>query len=312
MRKKEKIMVIGAGLLDVLACPVDKEVFEKTSVPVNNISLSTGGDALNEATVLARLGKTPMLVSLIGKDDAGEAVLSHCRKEGISAEYVRSEEGLETSVNIVMVEPDGNRSFFTNPRSSLRRLSLEHIPEYFPENVGIMCLASIFVSPCLGPKELEIIFQRAKAQGLIVCADMTKCKNGETVEDIREALGYIDYLFANEEEAALVTGKKTPSEMAECFRQCGTGHVIIKLGKRGCFICGEDIKEQIPAACAEKCIDTTGAGDSFAGGFLCALSEGKSFRECAVFAGACGAAAVEAVGATQGIKNRAQIEEKLS
>lgn len=309
--KKEKIMIIGAGLLDVLVCPVDKEVFEKTSVPVENIRLSTGGDALNEATVLARLGKTPMLVSVVGKDDAGNAVLSHCRKEGISAEYVCSVEDMETSVNIVMIQPDGSRSFFTNPSSSLRRLSLEHIPERFPEDVGIMCLASIFVSPCLGAEQLEIIFKRAKKQGLIVCADMTKCKNHETVEDIGGALSYVDYLFANEEEAALVTGKKEPADMAESFLKCGVGHVIIKMGGRGCFILSEDICEQIPAVPETKCVDTTGAGDSFAGGFLCALSEGKSFRECAIFAGACGSAAVEAVGATSGIVSRAQIEERV-
>lgn len=309
--KKEKIMIIGAGLLDVLACPVDKEVFEKTSVSVENIRLSTGGDALNEATVLARLGKSPMLVSVVGKDDAGNAVLSHCRKEGISAEYVCSVEDVETSVNIVMIQPDGSRSFFTNPLSSLRRLSPEHIPERFPEDVGIMCLASIFVSPCLGAEQLEIIFKRAKKQGVIVCADMTKCKNKETVKDICGALSYVDYLFANEEEAALVTGKEDAADMAESFLKCGVRHVIIKLGGRGCYILSKDIREHIPAVPETRCVDTTGAGDSFAGGFLCALSEGKDFRECAVFAGACGSAAVEAVGATAGIVSREQIEERV-
>ena len=74
-----------------------------------------------------------------------------------------------------MIQPDGSRSFFTNPSSSLRRLSLEHIPERFPEDVGIMCLASIFVSPCLGAEQLEIIFKRAKKQGLIVCAGYWRC-----------------------------------------------------------------------------------------------------------------------------------------
>ena len=101
------------------------------------------------------------------------------------------------------------------------------------------------------------------------------------------------------------------ADMAESFLKCGVRHVIIKLGGRGCYILSKDIREHIPAVPETRCVDTTGAGDSFAGGFLCALSEGKDFRECAVFAGACGSAAVESVGATAGIVSRAQIEERV-
>lgn len=311
---KKKIMIAGAGILDVLVRPVERDVFEKGSVPVETIQISTGGDALNEATVLARLLEEENqveLVTVLGKDRAGGTILDHCRKEGIGTELVIEEASLETGVNIVMVEKNGSRSFFTNPRSSLRKLALTHFPERFPEETGIFCLASIFVSPKLGGSELAEIFERAKMQGSCVCADMTKCKNGETVEDIREALACLDYLFVNEEEAAMVTGKKQPDDMAEEFLSCGVKTVLIKCGARGCYVKGEEAEGQFPAVPGTRCLDTTGAGDSFAAGFLCALSEGRSLKECIRWANTCGALATEKTGACEGIQNRRQVLERM-
>ena len=328
----KKLIVAGAGILDVLVCPVDRDVFEKGSSPVDTIKISTGGDALNEATVLARIaqerGKITLL-SVLGRDRAGEMILEHCQKEGISTEFVTVEKNLETGVNVVMVEKDGSRSFFTNPQSSLRKLSLEHFPEDFSmipgnteeickeetrsadEKAGVFCLASMFVSSELGNREMAEIFARAKKADLYVCADMTKCKRQETAEDIREALGYLDYLFANEEEAALVTGETEPEKMADRLLDCGVKNAVIKCGARGCYVKNKELSRQFPAAVDAKCIDTTGAGDSFAAGFLWALSEGMALEKCVAWANTCGAMATEAVGACGGIADRAAVLARM-
>lgn len=347
-RKKDRIIVIGAGIVDVLVNPVDVSVFEKGSVPVEHIKISTGGDALNEAVILARLQRNLSKVSLVtvlGNDDAGRSVLNRCEQEGIDTSFVVIDEKQETAVNVVMIQPDGSRSFFTNPKSSLRKLSLEHIPEKFPEDAGILCLASIFVSPLLGNEELAEIFQRAKSQNMLICADMTKCKNQEKVFDMKEAFSYIDYLFANEEEAAMVTGKTSREEMANEFLKYGVKNVMIKCGGEGCYVksqmgelenestCSETsqiesicsgvkkqeqqlqvaqgVQELFPAVPDVSCVDTTGAGDTFAAGFICALSEGKSLEECVKWGNACGSLTVEKVGACEGIQNRKQVLERL-
>lgn len=311
---KRKIIIAGAGILDVLVCPVDKSVFEKGSVPVESIQISTGGDALNEATVLARILEEPgsvSLLTLLGEDRAGQIIWEHCKREGIGTDFVLRESDAETGVNVVMIQNDGSRSFFTNPRSSLRKLAPSHFPEEFSNDGGIFCLASIFVSPMLGAKELAEIFKRAKDQGMCVCADMTKCKNGETAEDIKEALAYLDYLFVNEEEAARVTGEKIPEEMADRFIQYGVGTVLIKCGERGCYVKGRKLAGQFPALPGTRCLDTTGAGDSFAAGFLCGLSEGRPLAECIRWANTCGALATEKLGACEGIQSRAEVEERM-
>ena len=77
------IMVIGAAILDVLARPVSMQVFEKGSHPVEELRLEVGGDAANEALVLAGLGKNVWLQTVLGNDMAGRMVLESLRESGI-------------------------------------------------------------------------------------------------------------------------------------------------------------------------------------------------------------------------------------
>ena len=263
--------------------------------------MSTGADALNEATVLARLGKTVLLDTVIGNDHAGQYLLEHCNREGILLSPDCLRDGMTTGVNVVLVQPDGRRSFLTNERGSLRQLCPNDIHLPFPASAKIVCFASIFVFPQIRAKELRHIFACAKHQGKIVCADMTKCKNHETAEDMAEAFSYVDYLLPNEEEALLLTGKSTVTEAAKALLRTGVKNVIIKCGAKGCLVANHCETYLLPASAGVTCIDTTGAGDSFAAGFLFALSEGRTLRECAQYANECGAKAVGVIGASDWI-----------
>ncbi len=307
-----EIVIAGAGILDVLVYPVDKSVFETGSRPVKSIRVSTGGDALNEATVLARLGEKPELITLLGEDDAAELIRQHCLKEGISLNLTKSAKGIETGINLVMVQKDGSRSFFTNPESTLRRLSLEHMPEKFPEDARIFCLASMFVSELLGNSQMEMLFKSAENQGLIVCADMTKCKNHETAKEMSSCLSRVDYLFANEEEARMLSEKDKPRDMAETLLAAGAKTVVIKCGSRGCLVKKKNYFCEFPAVPDTACVDTTGAGDAFVAGFLFALSRKWDLSKCARFANACGSLAVESVGSSGSLKSLSQAEERMN
>lgn len=294
-----EILIIGAAIVDVLARPVGADVFKTGSKPADEIRMSTGGDALNEATVLARLGKRVRLATVIGKDMAGRMLAEHCAAEGIVLEDGCFHDDIATGINIVLVEDDGERSFLTNPHGSLRKLSLSHIKMPFSPCTKILCFASIFVSPEIDTAALVRIFKTAGEQGITVCADMTTCKNGETAEDMAPALAYVDYLFANAKEASLITGREAQEESATCLVQAGAANVIIKCGAAGCVVHSRTECFAVPAEPGVECVDTTGAGDSFAAGFLNALSEGRSLKECAVYANKCGALAVSSVGAAE-------------
>ena len=294
-----EIILIGAAIVDVLVRPADAEVFRTGSYPAEEICMSVGADALNEATILARRGRKIELQTVIGADTAGKLIRQHCRDNGIwvDASCIRKEQ--TTGINVVLVGEDGSRSFLTNPHGTLRSLALPDIRMPFAKSAEIVCFASIFVFPKLGAAEMAQIFAQVKAQGKVLCADMTKRKNRETAEDMAEALAYIDYLLPNDEEALLLTGEDSVEGAAERLKATGVGNVIIKCGKRGCYCRTETERFWVPAEEGVRCIDTTGAGDSFAAGFLDALADGRTLRECAAQGNRWGAQAVQHMGATE-------------
>lgn len=293
-----KIVVIGAAVVDIVAVPVDESVFETGSYPAEEIRMNLGGDALNEATVLAALGERVRLELVLGADMEGRLICGHCQKHGIELSETAVREELHTAVNVVLVRENGERSFLTSKTGSLRKLSLSDIQMPFPKDTKILCFASIFVFPLLKNAELVQIFRAAKAQGMIICADMTKRKNGERVEDVADALAFVDYLMPNEEEAFLLTGACETEEAARMLFETGVKNVILKCGARGCYLYNESIQAHVPAVAEVTCIDTTGAGDSFAAGFVHGISKGWDIVKCAKFANSCGAKAVGKIGAT--------------
>ena len=210
----KQVQIIGAAIVDVLVTPADERVFETGSSPANQILMSYGGDALNEATVLHALGGKVRLRTVLGDDDAGRAVLRRMEQVGLDTAQTAIRDNFHTSVNVVLVKPDGQRCFLTDPGASQRKLRLEDIPLPFPADTEILCFASMFVFPQMGAAEMEAVFRAAKEQGITVCADMTKRKKGETTADVACALRHLDYLFPNDAEAMLLTGKASVEEAA--------------------------------------------------------------------------------------------------
>lgn len=299
LETKPEIVVIGAAVIDTLVRPAEPDVFETGSFSAENISMSPGADALNEATILAKLGKKVRLETVIGDDEAGRYLLEHCERCGIDVPEDAVREEYVTGINVVLVRADGARSFLTNANGTLRKLLLSDIHIPFPDSAKIISFASIFVFPHIGPEELRILFSQAKSQGKIVCADMTKRKNGETTAELRPALPYVDYLLPNDEEALLLTGRKTVEDAAAELERAGAAHVVIKAGSRGCYVKDGTHNIWLPAEKGVECLDTTGAGDSFAAGFIYALSEGRDILACAEYANNCGAKAIQVIGAVK-------------
>lgn len=307
------VTIIGAAILDVLAGPVNEDIFVTGSQPMKSIRLSFGGDALNEAVALAKLGMSVELISKMGSDETGDRVLAYLKQNDVSVEHVLREESLDTGVNIVLIDKDGERHFLTNPEGSLRKLAVEDIMPHLSESADIVSFASMFVSPLLGVEEMEKLFVQIKSKpGRILVADMTKAKNGETLEDIKRLFPYIDYLQANEEEIALLTGIRDTKENAELLIKAGAKCAIIKRGSKGCLIRTGDACVEIPAYSVEQVVDTTGAGDCFAAGFLWGLARGLSLEECGRLACVTASFAVEYMGATEGIYSATDVEKRMS
>lgn len=305
------ITIIGAAVLDVLAQPVSKNQLLGRSCPADRVTLTPGGDACNEAVTLARLGKRVNLITKTGNDLSGQILLNYLRENGVSTEDTVIEAGLDTGINIVLVDEEAERSFITSRKGSLRRLSLPDINIKAFGKAPILCFASIFVSPCFTVLDMASLFRSAKEQGCVLCADMTRCKNNERLPDIREAIQYLDYLFPNYEEAKAVSGLADPDEIADAFLACGVSCMVIKMGSRGCFIRSKSERLSVPAYPHTNCVDTTGAGDNFAAGFLYALSEQMDLADCGCFANMTASLAVESLGACTGVRSLSQVMKRF-
>ena len=292
---QKNITIIGPCVVDVLAGPVDETVFQNGSMPVTMSKLSFGGDALNESVVLSRMGLNVELVTKVGGDEAGARILDYIRDNQLSTDAVKVEEHLTTGINIVLIDKNGERFFLTNPEGSLRKMKEEDILPHLDEAADIVSFASIFVSPLLNIDVMERIFRKIKSKpGRILTADVTKAKNGETLEDLKKILCYVDYIFPNKDEIAMLTGEKNPYVNAKLLVDAGVSCAVIKNSSKGCIICTQN--ELI-----EHVADTTGAGDCFASGFLWGLANGLSLVDCGRFACASASCAIEVVGATEGI-----------
>lgn len=312
MQRKDSLMVIGAAIGDVTVMPAPKNLPSAGSTPMERIRLSTGGDALNEATVAARLGCKTTLVTLLGRDDMAAIIRSHCDREGVRLLGPEAPE-MDTGLNVVLVDETGERRFLTNANSTLRRLSLAHIlPVLETEEYAAaraVCLASLFVSPALTLTDTEALFRRVKADGKLLCADTTRPKHGETAADAAGALKHLDWFFPNLEEALRLTKADSPRAAAETLLSAGVRHVALKLGGEGCLLAsretdfGEDSPSSthfrvVPAVPGVHCVDATGAGDTFAASFQCALLAGEPPVRCAAYANAVASLCVEQPGAT--------------
>ncbi len=312
MKNNIDFIIIGASILDVLAQPVTTDVFETGSVSAKHVVMHTGGDALNEATILAALGSSVRLISKTGADYAGNYIQKHCQQARIDTTFLQSQESLETGVNLVLVDASGERHFVTSQNGSLRKLTPADIPDTAFSGGKYLCFASIFVFPAFDDAALARLFSKAKANGLILCADMTKRKHGENLNDMKNCLSLLDYIFPNYEEASLLTGLTDWDEIADAFLECGTGCIILKSGARGCFIKTKTERYWIPAYPHAHCLDTTGAGDTFTACFLYSLNQGMPLPECGKFANAGASICIEQMGATGKIKNKEQVIERYS
>lgn len=311
MDKQLDVICLGAAIVDIPLQPVSKNIFEVESYPVENIAMTVGGDAMNEATIISRLGYKTGIISRVGKDPAGQFILESCKRDCIDIDGIKIKENTVTSINIGLVTSDGERTFVTNRNGSLWKTCLSDVDFEKMKQAKILSLASIFNNPLLDGKSLVKIFKEAQRDGMIICADMIKARLGETLEDIKDALGYVDYFFPNYDEACLLTQKKELDDIADVLLECGVKNVIIKIGKKGCFIKSKIERMIVPAVKDIKAIDTIGAGDNFVSGFIAGILEGKSLRGCGIYGNVTAAVSVQYVGATTGVLHVSRVNEML-
>ena len=98
------VTVIGPAIIDILAGPVNNNIFTLESLPMGTIRMSFGGDALNQAVILSKVGKKVQQITKVGDDEAGKRVLDFMKKNDISLKSVSLGEEISTGINIVLID----------------------------------------------------------------------------------------------------------------------------------------------------------------------------------------------------------------
>lgn len=312
--KMDKIIGLGNALVDVLATLKDDTLLDEMGLPKGSMQLiddaklqqinaqfsqmkthlATGGSAGNAILGLASLGASTGFIGKIGNDSFGDFFKENLAKNNIEDKLIVSEQ-LPSGVASTFISTDGERTFGTylGAAASLKaeELSLELFKGY----------TYLFIEGYLVQDHEMIIhaIELAKEAGLQICLDLASYNIVAGDLDFFSLLlnKYVDIVFANEEEAKAFTGKTDPREAAELIgKKCSIA--IVKIGGDGSVIRKGTEEVHVDAISVEKVMDTTGAGDYFASGFLYGLTCGYSLEKCGKIGSLLAGNVIQVIGTT--------------
>jgi len=294
------VLCIGMMVADIIAHPISTFDLSVDTTVVDNIQVQCGGDALNAAIGLARLGVRTALAGKVGNDAFGRFLVETVRGAGVDGSSLKIAEGESTGSVLVLVKGTGERAFVyhggTNDTLCEADVNAAALGEADIVHFGGVCLM-----PGLdGDGEVSIL-SRARERGKTTSMDVTWDPTGRWLDIVRPCLPHLDYFLPSLNEAKHIAGTDDPEQIAERLLEHGVGTVVVKLGSHGCYVRSADEGFRLPACPVAQVVDTTGAGDAFLAGFLTGLSKRLPVRECAELANAVGAMAVRAVGSTAGV-----------
>jgi len=301
------IACVGVIVADAIAKPVRIIPSKGKLELVDTLSLYTGGCAASAAIDMAKIGINAAIIGKIGNDGFGNFMKNAFVENNVITDGLIINNSGSTSASLVIVTEDGERSFI-HCQGENATLIESDIDYSIVEEAKLVFVAGIMLMAKFDGDECAKFLRKCKEKGKITALDTAWDSTGRWMKVLTSSLPYLDYFLPSYEEAAELSGKTDPEEMADVFLAYGPKIVVIKLGKDGCFIkTQEGEKYSIPTYDRIKAVDTTGAGDSFCAGFLTAVVKGKSLYDCGKFGNAVGTHCVMAKGASTGIKSEAEI-----
>lgn len=311
----KRVIGVGNALTDMLVNMRDDEVLTRYELAKGSMSLvdsklqteiskavagcpyslSLGGSAGNTIRAMARLGTQVGFIGKVGEDTTGEFYEQALRNIGVTPYILHSEE--RSGKCVALVSPDGERTFVTHLGAASDLHSEDIDPAVFADYDCLYVEGYLVQDHDL----IRSTMERAKARGLKVAIDLASFnvieENRDFLLDLVER--YVDILFANEDEARAFTGEHEPIDaLHKIGAMCELA--VVKIGMKGALIKRGDEELQVGIMAAAKRVDTTGAGDFYAAGFLSALCEGLDLRQCGTLGAITAGKVIEVVGTTFG------------
>ncbi|MDD7794770.1 sugar kinase [Clostridium sp. 'White wine YQ'] len=295
------VITIGDGMIAM--CPIQKGPI----IFSNTFERKVGGAELNVAIGCSRLGLKSGWISRLGNDDFGKYILKTIRGEDVDISEVKLVDGYQTSVYFREVLSDGSsRSFYYREKSPTSTMNPEDLNEEYFKNAKILHITGVF--PSINKNNQSVFIEAvklAKKLNLKVSFDPNIRLKMWTKEEakyfIQRILPSVDILLIGDKEVELLLEDTNIEKAIETFHGYGIEKVIVKRGAKGAI--GSDGKNiyEVPAIKPKALVDTVGAGDGFAAGFLTALLKGETLESCVTFANAVGSLVVGVEGDNEGL-----------
>jgi sugar/nucleoside kinase (ribokinase family) len=304
---KPRVIVIGELNVDVVAIGLSEPPLVGAEILADEVTLRLGSASAIFACGIAKLGHEVTFVSQVGKDLLGEFCLSQLRSTGVSTENVSVRPELRTGVTIAL-STRKDRALITYP-GAIATFSSTQMRMSMLKRHQHLHMTSYFLQKALRPA-FASIFREARLAGLTTSFDPNSDPTHKWTSKINQVLSHTDILFLNKSEALQLTRTKAVGTALKKLAQ-SVPCVVIKLGRKGAVAIKNGQISSVGGYRVQT-LDTTGAGDSFAAGFISSYLLGNSLFECLRFGNACGALSTLQAGGTSGQPNAAQLKRFLS
>lgn len=296
------VVCLGIMVADVVGRPLRNLPGPGRLVLVDEMSLHTGGCAVNTAIGLARLGVPVQVIGKIGLDPFGDFLLRQLDLHSVGTRGVSRDPEIGTSTTMVLVDPDGERRF-VHYMGANARLTLDDVDWGIIESASILHVAGALVLPGIDGQPTAELLQRAQAVGVTTFLDTVWDDTGRWMDLLGPCLPHVDYFVPSLAEAQALTGLDDPEDVARALLDRGVGTVGLKMGADGCLVMSDAGEVLRVPAFEVDAVDATGAGDAFAAGFIAGVWRGWLLERTARFGNAAGALCVTGVGAAGGVRS---------
>jgi sugar/nucleoside kinase (ribokinase family) len=292
------VLCIGNAIVDVIAAADDAflaaEGLDKGSMRLIDADEATrlygrmgpgreisGGSAGNTAAGLALLGARAGFVGQVAADQLGEVYRHDITSLGIEFTTPVLKDGVPTARCLVLVTPDAQRTMNTF-LGAAQHLEVDALDEDQVRRAGIVYLEGYLWDPETPRAAMERAIDVAREAGNKVAFTLSDSFCVDRHRDGFNALidsGRLDILFANEAEIVSLTGA-ADFEAAVAGAAKRVPLLVVTRSEHGAVAVRGEERAQVPAEPVEAVVDTTGAGDLFAAGFLAGLSRQRALRDC--------------------------------
>ena len=315
---KNDVTFIGNAIVDILAQTtdeilkklqiqkgamqlIDKETSDNLLKNIKYPTIISGGSAANSAVGFSLFGGKASFIGQTGLDEFGDLFSNDINNSGVYFEKNISKALGQTSKSIILVTPDAERSMNTFLGASVN-FNLNSINEDIINNSKLIYIEGYLFDQSDAKKAIYHCCRLAKSNNVKIALSLSDlfCVDRHRDEFLELILEFVDVIFANETEIKSLFQSNLQDSITKIKNYVEIG--AITLGAKGSIVFNKKNEYNVHSSNVKKIVDTTGAGDLYAGGFLFGMAKGKDLATCGNYASIAAAEIISHYGARPLVK----------